>query len=52
MHKADHLMVQMRKKVKCKGNPMFIGFFICLLCHLLKKLDTIFAKKEKNGKVK
>jgi hypothetical protein len=31
MHKADHLMEQMRKKGKCKGNPMFIGFFICLL---------------------
>jgi hypothetical protein len=30
MHKADHLMEQMRKKGKCKGNPMFIGFFICL----------------------
>ena len=26
MHRADHLMEQMRKKGKCKGNPMFIGF--------------------------
>lgn len=31
MHKADHLMVQMRKKVTCKGNPSNIGFFICYL---------------------
>ncbi len=41
MHKADHLLVQMRKKVKSNGNPMFIGFFICLLESI--KRDTSYT---------